>query len=60
MVGGRRVREWERGFLDYVRAQHPRVGESIRTAKAIGKEAEAELKTAIANYGQLFGAARAA
>jgi F-type H+-transporting ATPase subunit alpha len=55
-----RIREWERGFLDYVRAQHPAVGESVRTSKAISKDAEAELKTAIANYGQLFGAAKAA
>jgi hypothetical protein len=36
------------------------VGESIRTSKAISKDADAELKTAIANYGQLFGAAKAA
>ena len=55
-----RVREWERGFLDYVRAQHPGVGESVRTSKAIGKDVEAELKTAIANYNQLFGAGGAA
>jgi F0F1-type ATP synthase alpha subunit len=52
------VREWERGFLDYVRAQHPQVGSGIRTTKAVGKDIEAELKTAIANYNQLFGAAK--
>jgi F-type H+-transporting ATPase subunit alpha len=55
-----RVREWERGFLDYARAQHPGVGEGIRTSKAIGKDAEAELKTAIAGYNRLFGAGAAA
>ena len=53
-----RVREWERGFLDYVRAQYPQVGDGIRTSKAIGKELEPDLKRAIEGYTQIFGAAK--
>ena len=53
-----RIREWERGFLDYVRTQYPQVGDSIRTSKAIGKDVEPELKRAIDAYNQLFGAAK--
>ena len=55
-----RVREWERGFLEYVRAQYPQVGDGIRTTKALGKDVEADLKAAIAGYSKLFGAPAAA
>jgi F-type H+-transporting ATPase subunit alpha len=51
-----RVREWERGFLEYVSAQYPQVGDAIRTTKAVGKDVEADLKNAIAGYNKLFGA----
>jgi F-type H+-transporting ATPase subunit alpha len=53
-----RIREWERGFLDYVRTQYPQVGDGIRTSKAIGKDVEPDLKRAIESYNQLFGAAK--
>ncbi|MDF1501969.1 F0F1 ATP synthase subunit alpha [Roseisolibacter sp. H3M3-2] len=53
-----RIREWERGFLDYVRTQYPQVGDSIRTTKAVGKDVEPDLKRAIDGYNQLFGAAK--
>ena len=33
-----RIREWERGFLDYVSAQFPQVPERIRADRAISKE----------------------
>jgi F-type H+-transporting ATPase subunit alpha len=50
-----RVREWERGFLDFVRAQYPQVGDAITTTKAIGKDVEGDLKRAIEQYNQGFG-----
>ena len=52
-----RIREWERGFLDYVSAQFPQVPERIRTDKAVSKETEAELKRAIDGYRQIAGSA---
>ena len=51
-----RVREWERGFLDYMAAQYPQVGDAIRTTKAMGKDVEGDLKAGIAAYNKLFGA----
>ena len=48
-----RIREWERGFLDYVSAQFPQVPERIRADRAISKETEAELKRAIDGYRQI-------
>jgi F-type H+-transporting ATPase subunit alpha len=53
-----RVREWERGFLDYSRAQYPQVGDSITKTKALGKDVEPDLKRAIEAYTQLFGAGK--
>jgi F-type H+-transporting ATPase subunit alpha len=53
-----RVREWERGFLDYARAQYPQVGDSITKTKALGKDVEPDLKRAIEAYTQLFGAGK--
>ncbi|HZF66798.1 MAG TPA: F0F1 ATP synthase subunit alpha, partial [Gemmatirosa sp.] len=53
-----RVREWERGFLDYSRAQYPQVGDSITKTKALGKDVEPDLKRAIDAFNQLFGAGK--
>jgi F-type H+-transporting ATPase subunit alpha len=52
------IRAWERGFLDYVAAQFPQVGDKIRTEKALSKDTEADLKQAIAGYSQLSGAGK--
>ena len=53
-----RIRDWERGFLDYVRTQYPQVGDSIRTSKALGKDVEPDLTRAIESYTQIFGSAK--
>ena len=53
-----RIRDWERGFLDYVRTQYPQVGDAIRTSKALGKDVEPDLKRAIEAYTQIFGSAK--
>jgi F-type H+/Na+-transporting ATPase subunit alpha len=42
-----RVREWERGFHEYVAAQYPQVAEQIRQTKDLGKDTEATLREAI-------------
>ncbi len=49
-----RVREWEQGFHEYMRAQYPQVGDTIRTSKALSKETEADLKRGIEAYNKQF------
>ena len=49
------VRNWERGFHEYLSAQFPQVLERIRTEKAISKENDADLRRAISGFGQSFG-----
>ena len=49
------LREWEKGFQEYVTAQFPQIGDKIRGEKAISKETEADLKRAIDGYKQLSG-----
>ncbi|MEO6865908.1 MAG: F0F1 ATP synthase subunit alpha [Gemmatimonadaceae bacterium] len=44
------VRDWEQGFLQFMAAQFPQVGEKIRTEKALSKDLEAELKRAIERF----------
>jgi F-type H+-transporting ATPase subunit alpha len=45
-----KVREWEAGFLAYMKAQFPQVGDAIRKDRVVSKENEAELKRAITQY----------
>jgi F-type H+/Na+-transporting ATPase subunit alpha len=49
------VRAWERGFLDYMAAQFPQVGERIRTERALSKETEGDLKRGVESFKQTFG-----
>ena len=49
-----RVRAFEQGFHEYMAAQHPGVGESIRTQKEISDEVEKELVAAIESYKETF------
>ncbi|MBL0169198.1 MAG: F0F1 ATP synthase subunit alpha [Gemmatimonadaceae bacterium] len=44
------IRAWEKGFLEFVKAQFPQVPDAIRTTKALGKDTEADLKRAIEQY----------
>jgi len=46
------IKEWERGFLEFVEQQFPQVPQRIRSEKILSKETEAELKRAIENYNQ--------
>ena len=52
-----RVREWERGFLDFARTQGANVATGIRTSGALAKDKEPELKALLERYNQLFGGA---
>ncbi len=49
-----KVRDWEQGFHEYMRAQYPQVGDTIRTSKALSKETEADLKRGIEAYNKQF------
>jgi len=44
------IREWERGFHEFMGAQYPQVGERLRSEKVLSKEIEADLKRAIDAY----------
>src|SRR6266542_1438515 len=54
------IREWERGFLEYVSAQYPQVTERIRKDKQLSKENEEDLKRAIEAYNASIGGGKAA
>jgi F-type H+/Na+-transporting ATPase subunit alpha len=49
-VGVSSLREWERGFHEFMGAQFPQVGERLRSEKVLSKEIEADLKRAIDEY----------
>jgi F-type H+-transporting ATPase subunit alpha len=44
------VREWERGFHEYMAANFPQVGDGIRTQKDLTKDIEADLRRGIEAY----------
>jgi len=45
-----KVREWERGFHEFMAAKMPQVGDGIRTGKTLTKELEADLRRGIEAY----------
>jgi len=47
------IRDWEQGFRDFMAAEHPEVGEEIRTRKVLNDELSARLRAAIEAYKQL-------
>jgi F-type H+-transporting ATPase subunit alpha len=44
------IRDWERGFHEFMAAEYPQVGQSIRSEKVLSKETEEALKRGIAAY----------
>ena len=44
------VREWERGFHEFMHTQRPQIGAAIRKEKAISKDTESQLRQAIEAY----------
>jgi F-type H+-transporting ATPase subunit alpha len=49
-VDVKEIRIWEKGFHEFMRAQHPEVGDEIRTKKALSDELQGRLKKAIDQY----------
>jgi F-type H+-transporting ATPase subunit alpha len=54
------VREWERGFHEFMAARFPQVGDQIRNERALSKETEADLRRGIEEYKRSIGTAQAA
>src|SRR5215210_4710590 len=51
-----RLKDWERGFLEFVEKQFPQVAQRIRTEKVLSKENEADMKRAIETFNSQFSA----
>jgi F-type H+-transporting ATPase subunit alpha len=54
------VRDWERGFHEFMAARYPQVGDRIRNEKVLSKETEADLRRGIEEYKRSVGSAAAA
>jgi F-type H+/Na+-transporting ATPase subunit alpha len=54
------IREWERGFHEFVAAEFPQVGDAIRKQGVLSKEIEADLRRGIEAYKQVAQKGRAA
>jgi F-type H+/Na+-transporting ATPase subunit alpha len=49
-----RVREWERGFREYVRTHRPEIGDTIRETKQLNEETQEKLVDAVKAYHAVF------
>jgi F-type H+-transporting ATPase subunit alpha len=46
------IKEWERGFLEFMEKQFPQVPQKIRSEKVLSKEIEADLRRGIEGFNQ--------
>ncbi len=53
-----RIREWERGFLEFAEKQFPQIGQRIKSEKVLSKETEGDLKRAIEGFNQQFASTK--
>jgi F-type H+/Na+-transporting ATPase subunit alpha len=49
------VRNWERGFLEFMGASFPQVGDGLRQSRDLTKEIEADLRRGIEAFKKTFG-----
>ncbi|HEX2723462.1 MAG TPA: F0F1 ATP synthase subunit alpha [Gemmatimonadaceae bacterium] len=54
------IKAWEQDFLDFVNAQFPQVPNAIRTERAMSKQIEADLRTAVEQFNNSRGSGKAA
>ncbi len=52
-----KLAEYERQFYAFIDSKHPAIFETLRTKKALDKDTEDQLKTAIKDFGKAFGQA---
>ena len=45
-----KLREWEKGFHEFMKAQYPQVGDALRSKKELSKDVEADLRRGIEAY----------
>ena len=55
-IDASKIRSWEQAFLDFMAAQHPEIGEEIRTRKLLPDELGARLRKAIDEFKALGNA----
>jgi F0F1-type ATP synthase alpha subunit len=55
-----RLKDWEKGFLEFMDKQFPQVPQKVRTEKVLSKESEADLKRGIETFNQQFTPAKPA
>jgi F-type H+-transporting ATPase subunit alpha len=53
-----KIREWERGFHEFMKAKYPQVGDGIRSKKELTKDGEADLRRGIEAYKSSTGGER--
>src|ERR1700716_1388340 len=53
-----RLKDWEKGFLEFMDKQFPQVPQKIRAEKVLSKETEADLKRGIDGFNQQFNPAK--
>jgi len=53
-----KIREWERGFLEFMHTRWPQVGDGIRKEKVLSKDLEAQLRKAIEAYAGVAASAK--
>jgi len=49
------IRDWEKGFHDFMTSKYPQVGDGIRKEKVLSKNTEEALKRGIADYKKIRG-----
>jgi F-type H+-transporting ATPase subunit alpha len=54
------VREWERGFHQFMAKSYPNIGDSLRNGKVLTKELDADLRRGIEAYKKSLGGPKAA
>ncbi len=50
------IKRWEQGFLDFMTAEHPEIGEEIRTRRVLTEDLTARVKAAIQEFKTLAAA----
>ena len=54
-----RLKDWEKGFLEFMEKQYPQVPQKVRAEKALSKEIEADLRRGIEGFNAQFNPPKA-
>jgi len=53
-----KIRDWEKGFHEFMKAQYPQVGDGIRSKKELSKDTEADLRRGIEAFNKSVGSGK--